>query len=294
MSSKNRDSIGLFLGFNNLMVFNVETLKWKNYELFGEIKSLNPTIIFNAIKSAFNLQKLKALIFTIMDSQFSSFKEAYNFRLKCKEFCEKNEIFHFSSVYTSIQSLIATTFTKTLVNKNDEIFAIFPSEKKQAIRAEKLIGKNGQYQVVEIIDIFDVSSFDEECKEKILKNSNPKKIIFLQMSPDELESNFFSKCKEMFEKDKFSVEIPTKTGFEYARDAYVIKVLHLMDEMINPYNVTIHCQNKFAVICDGIPLITVKDRPVLPFEESVIIDFDLNKIVSVSFFINIFSLKGCE
>uniref|UniRef100_A0A914Q7H6 Uncharacterized protein n=1 Tax=Panagrolaimus davidi TaxID=227884 RepID=A0A914Q7H6_9BILA len=217
-----------------------------------------------------------------MDSQFSSFKEAYNFRLKCKEFCETNEIFYFSTVYTSIQSLIATTFTKTLVIEDDEIFAIFPSEKKKAIRAEKLIRKNGQYQIVEIIDIFDVS-FDKKFKEKILKNSNPKKVIFIRMNPDVLDSYFFNKCKEMFEKD-FSIEIPTKTGFEYSRDAYVIKVLHLMNEMINPYNVTIHCQNKFIVICDGIPLITVKDRPVLPFEESVIIDFDSNKIVSVSFF----------
>uniref|UniRef100_A0A914YM82 Uncharacterized protein n=1 Tax=Panagrolaimus superbus TaxID=310955 RepID=A0A914YM82_9BILA len=175
--STTRNMIFIVHDIVNMSEYNIQTSKWKNFEFNRDIENYDPTQIFAQIQSATNLKKIKAMVFTIMDLCFPTIAHAYEFRLKCSEFCKSNGILYF---YIPVSSIIA---------------------------------------------------FSVMSKAKVMN----------------------------------ALVIREESHFASIHNVIVEKVMHVLGDKITPYDVTIQCLSKIAVLMDEVLLINVEYIKALPF-----------------------------
>uniref|UniRef100_A0A914YCF4 Uncharacterized protein n=1 Tax=Panagrolaimus superbus TaxID=310955 RepID=A0A914YCF4_9BILA len=165
---------------------------------------------------------------------------------------------------------------KVMVEEGEEIIISCPSSASSQIYSNLLIRKKDHYQVIRSQTDSDLS-LSQEWKKKLLKNSNPKKVILMRLSPMD-SAHFLLKCSHLFEN---ALVIREESHFTSIHNVIVEKVMHVLGDKITPYDVTIQCLSKIAVLMDEVLLINVEYIKALPVEESVIIDVDPGKVVTV-------------
>uniref|UniRef100_A0AC34FWP3 Uncharacterized protein n=1 Tax=Panagrolaimus sp. ES5 TaxID=591445 RepID=A0AC34FWP3_9BILA len=282
-SSSSRNLILLVHDLVNMSQYHIPTSKWRDLALRGDIKNLNPADIFAQIQSATNLNKIKAIAFTIMDLSFPSLAEAYQFRLKCSSFCKSNEIQYFYIPVSSIVGFSVMSKAKVMVEEGEEVLICCPSHSSAHISSNLLIRRKGFYEVIRSHTDFDLS-LSKEWKEKLLKDANPKKVIIMNLSPTD-PLPFLDKCAKVFPD---ALVIRDESHFAIIHDAIVGKVMHLLGDKITPYDVTIQCQNRVVVFLghdesstSPKEIITVEYVKALPIEKSVTIDVDPSGVLTL-------------
>uniref|UniRef100_A0A914YI68 Uncharacterized protein n=1 Tax=Panagrolaimus superbus TaxID=310955 RepID=A0A914YI68_9BILA len=243
--STTRNMIFIVHDIVNMSEYNIQTSKWKNFEFNRDIENYDPTQIFAQIQSATNLKKIKAMVFTIMDLCFPTIAHAYEFRLKCSEFCKSNGILYFYIPVSSIIAFSVMSKAKVMVEEGEEIIISCPSSASSQIYSNLLIRKKDHYQVIRSQTDSDLS-LSQEWKKKLLKNSNPKKVILMRLSPMD-SAHFLLKCSHLFEN---ALVIREESHFASIHNVIVEKVMHVLGDKITPYDVTIQCLSKIAVLMD--------------------------------------------
>uniref|UniRef100_A0AC35GB80 Uncharacterized protein n=1 Tax=Panagrolaimus sp. PS1159 TaxID=55785 RepID=A0AC35GB80_9BILA len=256
--------------------YNTQTNEYKSSKAFC-IYDGNGTNLFGQLQSMFNLKHIKAIAFTFIGNEFSTFNECYNFRRKCFEFCQKNQIFC-SFLYTALlPASSAISITKTMVKEGEKVMVFLVDYPGMPPADIGFIRKANSYQLVS--NKSNVKSgyapFTKRWEEDIFQDLKPKKIIFVQG----YGSNDLEKAQKFFKSYDSSVVTLTEVSVHYMD--FVDQVLHLTGEKVNPYHIEVTFLGRFDVRYNGKTLIEATEFDILPFEKSVIVKVISKKSISL-------------
>uniref|UniRef100_A0A914QK91 Uncharacterized protein n=1 Tax=Panagrolaimus davidi TaxID=227884 RepID=A0A914QK91_9BILA len=249
--------------------YNVQTKQKIHHEFFDGY-----TNFFDRLQSAYNLNHVKAIAFTFMDCEFSNSVEYYNIRLKCREFCEKHQIFYLFLDCNLFQCFSPISQAKTMVNEGEKVMIffldfLFPPTALSFIRQKK------NYRFVKQV-CSKFPPFTQQWQEDMFQGLNPKKIIFAKgHGSRELE-----KAQKFF-RSYNPIVVDLDDGLAHTMDTIVNKVLHLMDEKYDPYDVEVPCLGRLEIRYNGKTLIEAGETEIAPFEKSVIVNTVPKKSVSM-------------
>uniref|UniRef100_A0AC35GL05 Uncharacterized protein n=1 Tax=Panagrolaimus sp. PS1159 TaxID=55785 RepID=A0AC35GL05_9BILA len=229
----------------------------------------NITNFFTHLQSGYNLKHIKAIVLTLVGDEFSKFVEFYIFRLKCREFCEKHQIFYLFINYTLFQSCSLIFQTKTMV-KEDEKVMVFLLDYPFSLTTLSFIRQKKNYRLVKIF-CSKFPPFTQQWQDDMFQSLNPKKIIFSK-GPTKCHGLCDLEKAQKFFKSYNPVVVDFEDGLTHITETIANKVLHLMDEKDDPYDVEVPCWEKFEVRYDGKTLIKADDTEIAPFERSVIVN----------------------
>uniref|UniRef100_A0A914PH41 Uncharacterized protein n=1 Tax=Panagrolaimus davidi TaxID=227884 RepID=A0A914PH41_9BILA len=256
--------------------YNIET-KQKNHQEFPDFDG-NITNFFTRLQSRCNLKHVKAIVFTSMGGEFSNFVGFYNFRLKCREFCEKHQIFYLFLDSIFFQSFSLISQTKTMVKEGEKVM-VFLLDILCPPTAFSFIRQKKNYRLVtQVCSKF--PPFTQQWQEDMFQGLNPKKIIFSNGSTKRHGLCDLAKA-EIFFKSYNPIVIDLDDGLAHTMDTIVNKVLHLMDEKDDPYDVKVPCWGKCEIRYNGRTLTETGETEIAPFEKSVIIKVVPKKSVSM-------------
>uniref|UniRef100_A0A914YRT1 Uncharacterized protein n=1 Tax=Panagrolaimus superbus TaxID=310955 RepID=A0A914YRT1_9BILA len=248
---------------------NVSTGQVKKYNI-----SWTETAQFlDKLQSLFDLTQVKAIVIRAMEYEVMTFKESYEFRLKCKEFCDKNGIFYFVGNDIHLNAIAAVSKTCTMVKEGEQVMIVM-SKLLDLVFVVKLIREKGYYRYL--------SSQMLYCPMMIpcaFWDFEPKKVIILHNTGANQSAK--EEINEMLKKHN-PIFLHQGDEDELEKEAVINKVLHLMGERNNQYDVRVACtQAWFHVRVNEKCLIKIIPNEVLPMEKSVIINVDPTKSVSL-------------
>uniref|UniRef100_A0A914PL03 Uncharacterized protein n=1 Tax=Panagrolaimus davidi TaxID=227884 RepID=A0A914PL03_9BILA len=255
--------------------YNIQT-KQENHQEFPFFDG-NITNFFARLQSAYNLNHVKAITFTFMDCEFSNFVGFYNFRLKCREFCEKHQIFYLFLDSRLFQCVSLISQTKTMVKEGEKVM-IFLLDFPCPPTALSFIRKKKNYRFVKKF-FSKFPPFTQQWQEDMFQGLNPKKIIFLKFPTKCHGLSDLEKAQKFF-KSYNPMVFDFKVGLAHTMDTIVNKVLHLMDKKDDPYDVEVPCCGEFEIRYNGKTLIEAGETEIAPFEKSVIVNTVPKKSVS--------------
>uniref|UniRef100_A0A914PPN8 Uncharacterized protein n=1 Tax=Panagrolaimus davidi TaxID=227884 RepID=A0A914PPN8_9BILA len=267
----------VYVKFLNLVEsYNIQT-KQKNHQEFPDFDG-NITNFFTRLQSRCNLKHVKAIAFTFMGDEFSNFVGLYNFRLKCREFCEKHQIFYLFIDSALFQPFSLISQTKTMVKEGEKVMIflldfLFPPTALSFIRQKK------NYRFVKQV-CSKFSPFTQQWQEDMFQGLNPKKIIFSK-GPTKRHGLCNSEKALKFFKTYNTMVVDFEDGFAHTMETTVNKILHLMDEKDDPYDVEVHCWGRLEIRYNGKILIEAGETEIAPFEKSVIVKVVPKKSVSM-------------
>uniref|UniRef100_A0AC34GTB9 Uncharacterized protein n=1 Tax=Panagrolaimus sp. ES5 TaxID=591445 RepID=A0AC34GTB9_9BILA len=287
MPPSNRDLI--ILVKNNVKDVLITSISIQNYQSKEEETiPCNPQNktgclkLFSQLQSMLNLNQVKAIVFYQFD-ELSTIKlsETYEFRLKCREFCEKNEIFCYFLNPIHWKAFGAIAETETMVKEGETVMVLFSKIEFFGIpSAFKMIREKDGYRILEIVTT-NSTIFGIGWKNQFIGDFKPKRIILLMEKwihdyrayVDQLNNYFKNICSDVVD-----------TGIEEEKlfkNAIINNVLHLMDEKISPYNVGNVSFCRYGVNIGETCLIKFNIFDALPIEESVVIDVNPEKSVTL-------------
>uniref|UniRef100_A0A914R5P4 Uncharacterized protein n=1 Tax=Panagrolaimus davidi TaxID=227884 RepID=A0A914R5P4_9BILA len=239
--------------------YNNQT-KQKNHQEFPDFDG-NITNFFTRLQSAYNLNHVKAIAFTFMRCEFSNFAGFYNFRLKCREFCEKYQIFYLFLDLITFQSFSLIYQTKTMVKEGEKVMVFlldfpFPPTALSFIRQKK------NYRLVKFF-YSKFPPFTQQWQEDMFQDLKPKKIIFSKGSTKCHGLSDLEKAQKFF-KSYDPIVVDFEDGLAHTMESIVNKVLHLMDEKDGPYDVEVPCWGEFEIRYNGRTLIEAGDTEIAP------------------------------
>uniref|UniRef100_A0A914QJL3 Uncharacterized protein n=1 Tax=Panagrolaimus davidi TaxID=227884 RepID=A0A914QJL3_9BILA len=265
--------------------YNIQT-KELNQQEFPYFDG-NITNFFTRLQSGYNLKHVKAIAFTFMGGEFSNLVGFYNFRLKCREFCEKHQIFYLFLDSNLFQPFSLISQTKTMVKEGEKVMIFlldlpFPPSSLAFIRQKK------NYRFVkQVCSTF--SPFTQQWQEDMFQGLNPKKIIFLKFPTKCHGLSDLEKAQKFF-KSYNPIVVDFEDGIAHTMETTVNKVLHLMDEKDDPYDVEVPCWRKFEIRYNGRTLIEAGKTETAPFQRSIVVNTVPKKSVSVSLFCIMYKL----
>uniref|UniRef100_A0A914QLC0 RING-type domain-containing protein n=1 Tax=Panagrolaimus davidi TaxID=227884 RepID=A0A914QLC0_9BILA len=256
--------------------YNIET-KQKNHQEFPDFDG-NITNFFTRLRLKCDLKHVKAIAFTFVGGEFSNFVGFYTFRLKCRDFCEKHQIFCLLLNSTLFQPFSLISQTKTMVNEGEKVMVFlldfpFPKPPLSFIRQKK------NYRFINKVRS-KFSLFTQQWQEDMFQGLNPKKIIFSNGSTKRRGLSDLEKAQEFFESYN-PIVVDFEDGMAHIMETIVNKVLHLMDEKDDPFGVDVPCWGKFEIRYNGEILIKAGETEIAPFEKSVIVKVVPKKSVSM-------------
>uniref|UniRef100_A0AC35F552 Uncharacterized protein n=1 Tax=Panagrolaimus sp. PS1159 TaxID=55785 RepID=A0AC35F552_9BILA len=233
----------------------------------------NSPYYFVQLQSMCNLKHVKAFLFNADDFHFSNFAEYYDFCLKCREFCEKHQIFYFFTFLPFITSANALKQTKTMVKQGEKVMLFLMDRSGIPAAGFTFIRKSNSYQMV---SQWPSPPLIQQMEEYILGQLKPEKVIVLKR----FGSKKLKESQKFFKNYNYTVITMAELMAHYM-DPVVDKVLHLTGEKINPYNIEVPCLGVFEVNIDGECLIKSEQYDTAPFEKFIVVDVHPTKVVSL-------------
>uniref|UniRef100_A0AC34G6Z3 Uncharacterized protein n=1 Tax=Panagrolaimus sp. ES5 TaxID=591445 RepID=A0AC34G6Z3_9BILA len=175
---------------------------------------------FEHISAISNMNQIKAIIFCTFEIAFMSCTEAYNFRLKCREFCQKNGIFCYLCGHNELTAFTALSNTKTMVNEGEEVMVVY-STIGGAVMIYFLIREKHYCRIFDI----HVSMFPKILQENFMHNCKPKKVVVMI---DQFMNPAIENTKDLFKKYNPSLLIHNTYQETLKNEASIEKLLHLM------------------------------------------------------------------
>uniref|UniRef100_A0AC35ERK8 Uncharacterized protein n=1 Tax=Panagrolaimus sp. PS1159 TaxID=55785 RepID=A0AC35ERK8_9BILA len=249
--------------------YNIQTKQKDHQEFFDGYANF-----FDRLQSGYNLKHVKAIAFTFMDSEFYNFVEFYNIRLKCREFCEKHQIFYLFFDYDLFLSFSPISQAKTMVKEGEKVM-VFLLDFPCLPPPLTFIRQNKSYRCVNTV-CSKFPPFTQQWQDDMFQGLNPKKIIFAK----DHGSSELEKAQKFF-KSYNPIVVDFDIEGAHTMDTIVNKVLHLMDEKDDPYDVEVPFLEKFEIRYDGKTLIEAGETEAVPFERSVIVNVVPKKSVSM-------------
>uniref|UniRef100_A0A914PUL8 Uncharacterized protein n=1 Tax=Panagrolaimus davidi TaxID=227884 RepID=A0A914PUL8_9BILA len=227
--------------------------------------------------------EIKAILFISTENEFKSFATAYYFRQKLRDYCKMHGIFYSFPTQDSLHMFGALLSTKIMVKEGEEVLflrsrANYSTGNFTNVEAMIAVRKKDCYQFIKTLDKIKYG-FTQQWKTRFLQSSNPKRVIVLCGPHDTNE--YVHGMLEVF-KDENAVVYNFGHCLENINEPVVQKVLHDMEENINPYYVSQMFLYNFQVKVGDKVLISVTLDRAPPLEESFVVDVDPLKTVTVS------------
>uniref|UniRef100_A0AC34FM17 Ku domain-containing protein n=1 Tax=Panagrolaimus sp. ES5 TaxID=591445 RepID=A0AC34FM17_9BILA len=238
-------------------------------------KITNANEFCDLLESFLPLERVKAILFIIISTNFQRFNDAQEFRLTCQKFCQKNEIFFVSVPFTCLEAIYAVSQSQTLVNEGEQVLITF-SMVPGFPHGFTLLREKDRYRFLKY-NRSNKFMFSDEWKKEYFDVFNPKKYILVHQIPNNNRQGEIEMYDDFFEELN-AATITQGPDFNLLSKAAAEKVLHLMDEKISKYDVAPPCLNEFFIYIgkDTVMEALLFDDP-LPFEKSVIVDVDASK-----------------
>uniref|UniRef100_A0AC34FEU7 Uncharacterized protein n=1 Tax=Panagrolaimus sp. ES5 TaxID=591445 RepID=A0AC34FEU7_9BILA len=244
----------------------------------GQVKDYNfswkeTAKFFDEIRSRFDLTQVKAIVIRAMEYEVMTFKQSNEFRLKCKEFCEQNGIFFFVGNDIHLNAIAAVTKTHLMVKEGENVMIVM-SKVLDLVFVVKLVREKGYYRYIGSQMLYSPMMLST-----VFWDFEPKKIIILHSA--HADDSAKKEINKML-KDRKPIVLHQGKEDEFEREAVITKVLHLMGERNNQYDVGVACtQAWFEIRLDEKCLISIIPNEVLPMERSIVIDVIPAKTVSL-------------
>uniref|UniRef100_A0A914YVH1 Uncharacterized protein n=1 Tax=Panagrolaimus superbus TaxID=310955 RepID=A0A914YVH1_9BILA len=238
-------------------------------------KITNADEFCDLLENVLPLERVKAILFIIISTNFQRFNNAQEFRLTCRKFCRKHDIFFVSVPFTCLEAIYATSQSQTMVDEGEQVSITF-SMMPGFPNGFTLLRDKGRYRFLKY-NRSKQFMFTEEWKKEYFDVFNPKKFVLVHQHPNDDRPEEIEMYDDFFEELN-AVSITQGPDFDLLSEAAVEKVLHLMDEKVCPYDVAPPCLNEFFIYIgkDTVMEALIFDDP-LPFEKSVIVDVDPSK-----------------
>uniref|UniRef100_A0AC35FS12 Uncharacterized protein n=1 Tax=Panagrolaimus sp. PS1159 TaxID=55785 RepID=A0AC35FS12_9BILA len=208
--------------------------------------------------------------------EFSNFAEHYNFFLKYREFCQNNGIFCYFPFAPITQVSGILSRTKTIVKGGEKVMAFLLDYIGCSVIGLAFIRKNNFYQSVNNgRSIY--KPFTQKWQDDIFKGLKPKKMIFLHGDNGSKHLEEAQKFFQHYNPIVFTVD----EIVSHLMEPIIDKILHLMNEKINPYDIEVTSLAIFDIQLNGMSLIKVTEIDPTPFEKSIVINVDPVKSVSM-------------
>uniref|UniRef100_A0AC34G347 Uncharacterized protein n=1 Tax=Panagrolaimus sp. ES5 TaxID=591445 RepID=A0AC34G347_9BILA len=273
MTSKTRDLIALVDYQDGITVVNTtngEQATLDMEEVYGgEISSAKE--LCAVLEQVMRLDRIKAILFIVVSTNFRTFNESNQFRLLCREFCQKHDIFFVSVPFTTLEAIFATSETQTMVTEGEQVliaFSIMPGHPSGIT----LLREKNRYRILKY-NRSQYFMFTDEWKEEFLGMYDHKKFVLVHNSTDDEDRKEEIAMYEDFFEEYNAASLTQGPERELLSKAVVEKVLHLMGEKISPYDVAPPCLNEFFV---NIGTKSIMEALIyadaLPLEKSVIVD----------------------
>uniref|UniRef100_A0A914P5I9 Uncharacterized protein n=1 Tax=Panagrolaimus davidi TaxID=227884 RepID=A0A914P5I9_9BILA len=226
---------------------------------------------------------VKAILFISTENEFKSFATAYYFRQKLRDYCKMHGIFYSFPTQDSLHMFGALLSTKIMVKEGEEILflrsrANYSTGNFTNVEAMIAVRKKDSYQFIKTLDKIKYG-FTQQWKKRFLQSSNPKRVIILCGPHDSNE--YVHGMLEVF-KDEKAVVYNFGHSLENINEPVVQKVLHDMQENLNPYYVSQMFLYNFQVKVGDKVLIAVTLDRAPPLDESFVVDVDPIKTVTVT------------
>uniref|UniRef100_A0AC35GUX5 Uncharacterized protein n=1 Tax=Panagrolaimus sp. PS1159 TaxID=55785 RepID=A0AC35GUX5_9BILA len=224
---------------------------------------------------------IKAILFISTENEFKSFATAYYFRQKLRDYCKKHGIFCSFPTQDSLHMFGALLSTKIMVKEGEEVLflrsrANYSTGKFTNVEAMIAVRKKDCYQFIKTLNKINYG-FTQQWKTRFLQSSNPKRVIILCGPHD--SNQYIHGMLEVF-KDENAVVYKFGHSLESVNEPVVQKVLHDMEENLNPYYVSQMFLYNFQVKVGEKILIAVTLDCAPPLEESFIVVVDPIKTVT--------------
>uniref|UniRef100_A0A914PPQ9 Uncharacterized protein n=1 Tax=Panagrolaimus davidi TaxID=227884 RepID=A0A914PPQ9_9BILA len=251
--------------------YNIKTNKYNRYKEQLNFHE-NDTKLFQQLQFIFNLKEVKAIAFSSVGFELPTYNKFYQFRLKCREFCEKNHIFCLIPA-GHLSASVALSHTQTMVQKGEKVMIFFLFGTRPV--AVEYIRTTTSYQYIKHCTS-KYPSFTQKWEKEMFDGLKPKKII---LSKDPITSDL-EKAQKYFESYS-PVVFDFECTLENCMDPIVNKVLHLMGEKVDPYDIEVPCMGKFDVRMKQYSLFKVEPFDSVPCEKSAVIAVNQKKRVSM-------------
>uniref|UniRef100_A0A914YDQ2 Uncharacterized protein n=1 Tax=Panagrolaimus superbus TaxID=310955 RepID=A0A914YDQ2_9BILA len=282
MASNKRDLIALVDHEDGITCINTADGEQAtlNMEEVYEGKISNAKELCETLGKVLRFDRIKAILFVVVSTNFRTFKESNQFRLECREFCQKNDIFFVSVPFTTLEAIFATSETQTMVNEGEQVmvaFSIIPGHPSGIT----LLRNKDCYQILKY-NRSRYFMFTDDWKDEFFGVYDPKKVVLVHNSTeDEYRKEEIAMYEDFFEEYN-AASLTQGPERELLSKAVVQKVLHLMGEKINQYDVAPPCLNEFFVsIGEKSVMEALIYADPLPFEKNVIVDVDATKTISL-------------
>uniref|UniRef100_A0A914Z5U5 Uncharacterized protein n=1 Tax=Panagrolaimus superbus TaxID=310955 RepID=A0A914Z5U5_9BILA len=259
-----------------LAVFGIDsqTCKKTKHEFIytNFLKEPDTVKLFENIGNIVSFKQVKAILLDC--KEFSSFEIAYKFRQEFYEFCKKHGIFYLYIPSSIVFEAFAAIFhTKTMVKEGEEVLVIFNfipmfpdglSFIREKNGYRKLDGHKSTRQML-----------TQPWKREFMGNCKPQKVVVLQLW--DTDADGFKKCF----KEYHPIVITQDDDCSINHVGVVAKALHYMDEYPNEYDTVLQSEVNMHVCVGYKNIIKVTKETVLPFKESVIVEVNPTKTISL-------------
>uniref|UniRef100_A0A914Y525 Uncharacterized protein n=1 Tax=Panagrolaimus superbus TaxID=310955 RepID=A0A914Y525_9BILA len=262
--------------------------------IIKDVKS--PSKFFQELSTLFPLKRIKAIVMVLMDFTNPSLQLQSAFKQRYWDICKQNGIYFYSPSLVPASLFCALFATQTLVNDGEYVIIVNSDVGCTHRNVVKRI--DGKYKLHEA-GLIDVPTNRKLLKERILGSFKSSKVILMTIFPNDVKRNSDELNRLMTIKNSLkgcSFEVMKKCFMENILEVATALYQHLVDEKKSEFFITPGCFEMIGANYNKKWIIKADGTTLLPFEESVIIDFvRQNKFIDsgVSLYGNIESNLSC-